>query len=174
MLCFCSNGFSDKLQNCRIHKHQTLYCYYLFSSLAQEISTLDSEVQHTKITVSWSWRTLVKVMVVPCTAKYLLKLVVGSKETAGASSPIKLDVVCLPQEAGSSPMELEFPHQNYSGNSTVRTHSVIISFVCTAEEVEWLESTGVKYFVEQILPNPYTFEYTQQTLVSVHVARLSW
>ena len=75
-----------------------------------------------------------KVMVIPYCAKYLQKLVVGYKEAARSSSPIELDVVSLPQEAGSSPMELEFPHQAYSGNSTVRT-CIGMWFVCTAEEV---------------------------------------
>ena len=42
---------ADKLQMCAIHKHQTLYCYYRFSSLVQIISGFHSEVHHTKITV---------------------------------------------------------------------------------------------------------------------------
>ena len=76
----------------------------------------------------------------PYCAKYLQKLAVGYKEAAHTSSPIELDVVSLPQEAGSFPMELEFPmklefsHQDYSGNSTVRTY-IGMWFVCTAEEV---------------------------------------
>ena len=110
-----------------------------------------SEVQHTKITVSWTWRTLVKVMM-PCGAEFLHMLVVG-----------------LTQETGCSPMELEFPHQAYSGNSIVY-HTVTtyfgMWFICTAEEVVWLESSAVKFLVQQILSKPYTLEYTQQTLVS--------
>ena len=75
-----------------------------------------------------------KVMM-PCSAEFLHMLVVGLKEPAGSSSPIELVVVSLPQEAGSSPMELEFPHQDYSGNSTVRTYFGMW-FIFTAEEVE--------------------------------------
>ena len=131
---------------CAIHKHQTLYCYYIFSSLAQVISGFHSKVHHTKITVSWTWRTLVKVMM-PCSA-----------------FP-HLFVVGLTQETGSSPMEVEFPHQGYSGNSTVRTYFGMC-YICTAEEVVWLESTAVKYLVQQILSRPYTLVYTHQTLVS--------
>ena len=139
---------ADKLQMCAIHKHQTLYCYYRFSSLVQIISGFHSEVHHTKITVLWTWRTLVKVMML-CCAAFPHCFVVG-----------------LTQETGSSPMELESPHQAYSGNSTVRT-CFRTWYICTAEEVVWLESTAVKYFVEQILSRTYTLVYTHQTLVSV-------
>ena len=45
-----------------------------------------------------------------------------------------LFVVGLTQVTGSSPMELESPHQAYSGNSTVIT-CLGMWFVCTAEEV---------------------------------------
>ena len=132
---------AHKLQIYVIHKHQTLYCYYCFSSLAQVMSGFHSEVHHTKITASWTWRTLVKVMM-----------------PFGASPHTQI--------TGSSPMELESPHQAYSGNSTVITcfHTW---YICTAEEVVWLESTAVKYLVDQILSRPYTLVYTHQTLVSV-------
>lgn len=118
-----------------------------FFSLAQAMSSFHSKVQYTKITVSWIWKTLVKVTM-PCSAAFFNLLVVG-----------------LTQGTGSSPMELGFPHQAYSGNSTVMT-CFGMRFICTAGEEVWLESTTVRYLAQQMLSKPYILEYTQQTLVS--------
>ena len=38
--------------------------------------------------------------------------------------------------------------------------------ICTAEEVEWKESTAVRYLILLALLRPFTLEFTQQALVS--------
>ena len=110
-----------------------------------------SEVQHTKTTVSWSWRTLVKVMM-PCSA-WLTTLVV-----------VKLLKRSLVLGTGSFPMELEFPVWVITRISTGTEDRWW--YVCTAEEVERKGSTAVRYLIQWMLPRPYTLECTQQALVS--------
>ena len=72
-----------------------------------------SEVQHTRTTVSWPWRTLEKGMV-PCSVQLNL-LVVANLLILGMG---------LPLETGTSPMELEFL-------------AVVASGISTDPEVKW-------------------------------------
>ena len=61
-------------------------------------------------------------------------------------------------------MELEFLAVVPSGTST--EPQVRVWNFCTAEEVERMESTAVRYLMQWMLPRPYTLECTQQALVS--------
>ena len=122
----------------------TFWCWY-FGSQVQVMSGSHSEIQHTRTSVSWPSRTLVKVTM-PCSA-WLTKLLVAN---------------LLPQETGSSPMELEFSVQGVFTET-----EVIWRCLCTAaEEVERKGSTTVRYLIHWMLPSPYTLECTQQALVS--------
>ena len=70
----------------------------------------------------------------------------------------------MPQETGTSPMEVGFSVMVGSGISS--EPEVRWWYVCTAEEVEWKGSTAVRYLMQSMLPRPYTLECTQQALVS--------
>ena len=125
----------------------TFWCWY-FGSQVQVMSGSHSEIQHTRTSVSWPSRTLVKVAM-PCSA-WLTKLLVAN---------------LLPQETGSSPMELEFPVQVTSWVST--EPEVRWWYIWTAEVVvERKGSTAVRYLIQWMLPSPYTLECTQQAEVS--------
>ena len=93
-------------------------------------------------------------VMMPCSAK-LTKLLVADL------------LVVVPEGTGSFPMELEFPVQVTTGIST--EPEVRWWYVCTAEEVEWKESTAVRYLILLALSRPYTLECTQQALVSGRV-----
>ena len=79
----------------------------------------------------------------------------------------------LRRGTGISPTELEFPATKLtirhvrSGSST--EPEVRWWYAWTAEEVEWKESTAVRYLMQRMLPRPYTLECTQQALVSGYV-----
>ena len=64
-------------------------------------------------------------------------------------------------------MELKFLVQMWGGIST--EPEVRWWYVCTAEEVEWKESTAVRYLT---LTRPYTLECTQQALVSGNLLKI--
>ena len=71
----------------------------------------------------------------------------------------------MPQETGSSLMELEFHVMVLTGIST--GPEVTWQYICTAKEVEWKGSTAVRYQIQQILCRPYTLECIYQNLVSM-------
>ena len=112
------------------------------------VSGFHSMVQHTRTTVLWSWRTLVKVMMMACFA-WLNTLPVANS---------------LPSGIGSSLMELEF--LAVVTKRTCTEQEVIWWYVCTGGEVEWMEFTAVRYLMQWISSRPYTLECTQQVLVS--------
>ena len=121
----------------------------IFFFWVQVMFSSHSMVQHTKTTVSWPWRTLVK-MILPCSVWLTLLLVAEVK--MGLSWVI-----------GSSPMEVEF--------STVIDWGILTEpevrwwYVCIVEEVEWMGFTAVRYLFQQMLSRPYTLECTTQTVV---------
>ena len=133
-------------------KYQTLSDCGISSSLVQvRVSGPHSEVQHTRTTVSWTWRTLVKVMM-PYSA-WLTQLLVAD-----------FLIVVFPEGTGTSPMKLGFLAVVPSGSSTGQ--EVRVQYFFTGGEVEWMESTVVRYLMQWISLRPYTLECTQQALVS--------
>ena len=68
---------------------------------------------------------------------------------------------------GSFPMELEFPAMVTSTEPEVRWW-----YVWTADRVERMESTAVRYLIQWMLPRLYTLECTQQAGVSDIVCTL--
>ena len=67
-------------------------------------------------------------------------------------------------------MEVGFSILVSSGTSTEQ--EVRVWYVYTAGEVEWMESTIVRYLMQWMLSRLYTLECTQQTLVSHWVVYL--
>ena len=108
-------------------------------------------IRHTRTTVLWPWRTLVKTIILPCSA-WLTSLLVADNLNLGLS-----------QETGTSPIKLESPVETQSG--TFIELEVRWWYVWTAEEVEWKGSTTVTYLIQRMLPRPYTLECTTQALV---------
>ena len=130
-------------------KDQT-FSHSCISSSLVKVSGLYSMAQHTRTTVLWPWRTLVKVMM-PCSA-WLTKLLVAD-----------LLILCFPWGTGSFPMELEFLAVVSRGTFTEQ--EVRVWYFCKGEEVERKESTVVRYLMQWILLRPYTLECTiEQTL----------
>ena len=109
-------------------------------------------VKYTRTTVSWPWRTLVKMML-PCSAGLTLLIVAATLITATR------------EETGFFLMELKSPVRVASGISTET--EVTWWCVCIIEEVERRESTAVRCLIQWMLLRPYTLECTQQTLVLV-------
>ena len=118
------------------------------------------EMWHTRTTVMWPWRTLVKEMM-PCSAWLTWMLV---------ANLLVLVQMSYLRGTGSFPMELEFPAVVSCGISTEPEVTWWCS--CIAEEVEWMGFTVVRYLIQWMLPRPYTLECTQQTLVSDIVCTL--
>ena len=125
-------------------------------SQVQVMSGSHSEMKHTKTTVVWPSRTLVKV-IMPCSVWLTSRIVA------------KLLMLVV---TGSFPMKLDFPAMVNSGIST--EPEVRWWYFCNVEEVEWMESTAVRYLTQWMLPRPYTFECTQQTSAMVSNTRLVW
>ena len=123
-------------------------------SQVQVMSGSHSEIKYAKTTVSWHWRTLVKVMM-PCSVRL----------TSWIVAKLLMLVV-----TGSFPMELEFSALVTNRIST--EPEVRWWYFCNVEEVEWMESTAVRYLIQWRLPRPYTLERTQQVMVSN--TRLVW
>ena len=71
---------------------------------------------------------------------------------------------------GSFPMELEFPAVVTGGISTET--EMKWWYVWTADKVERMESTAVRYLIQWMLYRPYTLECTQQAGVSDIVSTL--
>ena len=61
-------------------------------------------------------------------------------------------------------MELEYPAVVASGIFT--EPEVKWWFKCTAEEVEWMVSSAVRYLMQRMLTRSYTLECIQQAVVS--------
>ena len=112
-----------------------------------------SEVQHTRTTVLWPWRTLVKMMM-PCSAGLALLLV--------AELLILVDIGLL-KEIVFFQMELKFQTKT-SGISTEQ--EMRWWYIWIAKEVEWRGSTTVSYSTQWMFSRPYTLEYTTQAMVS--------
>ena len=74
-------------------------------------------------------------------------------------------IAATPEETGFFLMELKSPVRVASGVST--EPEVTCWYVSTAEEVERMGSTAVRYLIHSMLPRPYTLDCTQQTLVLV-------
>ena len=113
-----------------------------------------SEIKYSRTTVSWSWRTLVKVKKMHCSAGLTSLLV---------ADLLKVD---LAQGTGTFPMEVEFLPAGI-WILLFKQPEVRWWYVWTVEEVEWMGSTAVRYLIQWMLPRPYTLECTQQTPVMV-------
>ena len=122
--------------------------YLLFCM--QMMSGSRSMVQHTRTTVLWPWRTLVKI-ILPCSA-WLTSLLVADDLNLGLS-----------QETGYSPIKLEFLVVAVTG--TFIEPEVRWWYVWTVEEVERMGSTTVRYLPQWMLTRPSTLECTIQGLV---------
>ena len=115
-----------------------------------------SMVQNTETTVSWPWRTLMK-MIMPCSVLQTQLLVVDKiiRMKMGPS-----------WGTGFLPIDLKFPEIPIVVDFVISTWMHIIWwYVWTTEEVEWKGSTCVRYLIQWTLPRPYTLECTQQALV---------
>ena len=108
-----------------------------------------SEVQHTRTTVVWPWRTLVNA-ILPCSA-WLTQLIVATW--------------LIQVLTGFFLMELEYPALISGGISTEPEVRWQYSYI--VEELEWRGSTTVRYLIHWMFSRPSTLECTQQTPIQV-------
>ena len=119
------------------------------------MSGCHSIVQHTRTTVSWPWRTLVKVKKMHCCAILTSLLVAG------------LLILDLATGTGFFPMEVV-------GFLPVGICILLFTeqevrwwYVWTVEEVERMGSTAVRYLIQWMSSRIYILDCTRQTPVLV-------